>query len=137
MKRSGFATSMMAAHLLSFISGMQAAVGLALFTTLLTIENMSSLGVSLLVVSAFLFLLAGTFSVILLWTMSAVRRKGDLARFTLLTPEEVMEAELSERVWFFGLRPRRRHALSIVLAVDGLLTVAGMFLGVGSKLLWS
>ena len=137
MKRSEFAISVTTTNVLSFISGMQATVGLALLTTLLAIEKISVLSMSLLILSAFLFLLAGILSVILLWKMSAIRRKGDFARFTLLTPKEVMETELNETVWFFGLQPQLKVVLFIALIVDGLLTLVAIFLGVGSRLLWS
>lgn len=137
MKSDGFATSVTATNLLSFFSGIQSAVGLALLTTLLSIDILSSTGVTMLVVSALLFLAAGVLSVLLLWTMSAIRRKGDLARFTLLTPEEVMQAELDEMTRILGISVRRRNILSILLGLDCSLTLAGAFFGVACRVLWS
>jgi len=137
MKSDGFATSVTATNLLSFFSGIQSAVGLALLTTLLSIDTLSSTGVKMLVVSALLFLAAGVLSVLLLWTLSAIRRKGDLARFTILTPEEVMGVELDEKTRFLGLWFRRKDLLSTVLGLDCLLTLGGVFFGVACRVLWS
>ena len=134
MKGSSRLVDPLATNILSLVSGIQVAGGVGFLMVLYLLESPRVLSLIAVIVAGLLFLAASVLSSLVVWDLMDIRRQGDLARFTLLSPEEVMVGELKKDVPLFCIRIPRRSRILSILAADLVTTLLGVVLGVGSTL---
>lgn len=122
---------------LAFSGGIQVATGISTLVLLRASSAQSSLVLAVLVIVSVLFLLSGFVSRKLSWEMSSIRISAERAGPTVLEVDDLILHDLAAASSLCRIRMKRLRRLTVLLVVDGAMTVAAVVLFAGTALWWN